>query len=175
MPPRISWAFTNRNLSLLLNLGDACKFFARSSTRDSAIVRYGARFISLPEDFLRWAVNDVSLWNYFAPCPYGCFPAPKESCVILSPPLRTESLGANADFSQASAGWLQSMIVGKGSFFSMMEFMSSREEPLQGGLLNLLASGPPDLSSDHWAGRRFNDDLGYASGKRALCVHCSEK
>jgi hypothetical protein len=58
-------------------------------------------------------------------------------------------------FASANANWLQSQLVGNsssGGLDGYIQFLTGREEPLQGGLLNRLVSGPLDPSTDHWAG-----------------------
>jgi hypothetical protein len=39
-----------------------------------------------------------------------------------------------------------------GGLDGYIQFLTGREEPLGGGLLNKLVSGPLDTSTDHWAG-----------------------
>ena len=61
-------------------------------------------------------------------------------------------------FSSANAQWLMNQFVGSstegnlGGLDGYIQFLTGRTEPLGGGLLNQLVSGPLDPSSDHWAG-----------------------
>jgi RHS repeat-associated protein len=56
-------------------------------------------------------------------------------------------------FASANADWLQGQLVGNsGGLGGYLPFLANRTEPLGGGLLNRLVSGPLDPSSDHWAG-----------------------
>jgi hypothetical protein len=58
-------------------------------------------------------------------------------------------------FASANANWLQGQLVGSsmtGGLDGYIQFLTGREEPLGGGLLNRLVSGPLDPSTDHWAG-----------------------
>ena len=58
-------------------------------------------------------------------------------------------------FASANANWLQSQLAGNsklGGLDGYIQFLTGREEPLHGGLLNQLFSGPLDPSQNHWAG-----------------------
>jgi hypothetical protein len=58
-------------------------------------------------------------------------------------------------FSLANADWLVDQLVGNsipGGLNGYIQFLTKRDEPLQGGLLNKLVSGPLNPSTDHWAG-----------------------
>ncbi len=55
-----------------------------------------------------------------------------------------------ADIQHADRAWLSSMV--GGTLDQMMTFMANRVEPLGGGILNRLASGPLAFWNNHWAG-----------------------
>ena len=60
-----------------------------------------------------------------------------------------------AGFSYANADWLSGQLVGNsvaGGLGGYIQFLTGREEPLHGGMLNKLVSGPLDPSQDNWAG-----------------------
>jgi hypothetical protein len=60
-----------------------------------------------------------------------------------------------AGFSYANADWLSGQLVGNsvgGGLSGYIQFLTRREEPLHGGMLNKLVSGPLNPSQDNWAG-----------------------
>jgi RHS repeat-associated protein len=64
-------------------------------------------------------------------------------------------LSGCSGFSLADANWLLGQLVGNsipGGLGGYIQFLTGREEPLHGGALNQLVSGPLDSSTDHWAG-----------------------
>lgn len=58
-------------------------------------------------------------------------------------------------FSHASADWIQAQFVGKnvpGDLDKYIEFLASREAPIEGGIFMKVLAGPLDFWTDHWAG-----------------------
>jgi hypothetical protein len=64
-------------------------------------------------------------------------------------------LSGCSGFSLANANWLLNQLVANsipGGLSGYIQFLAGREEPLHGGMLNKLVSGPLDPSQDNWAG-----------------------